>query len=400
MSYFGVENRFLETLLALLFFTLLLIGDKKTWFWSGFFIGIFWFYWIGISFVHYKHPLATPFIDFIIALIYAFEFWLFAMYSEKVASISNISSSIFKALSLLIMSYIHPFGFNWFKPELVLVHSYFGVDKLSFVLVLIGIYILTIKKSPHINRVGFILLALITLTFAYNSSKTYIIKNSSKSTILVSSYIQVEKKWRQEYLRPQVRGALNSINLAIKKEAKLVVLPESVLPIFLNKSPKLLEIIKSYSQKIDIIIGSLYLTSKGQNRNSAYFFHKGEYKLANKIVLVPFGESNPLPNWASKIVNRIFFDGAPDYTPASKASNFIIDKKEYRVGVCYEGTSERLYEDNPKRLILISNDGWFHPSTEATLQRLLLEYYARKYGTTIWHSINMEPSYIIKVKGG
>ena len=47
-------------------------------------------------------------------------------------------------------------------------------------------------------------------------------------------------------------------------------------------------------------------------------------------------------------------------------------------------------------MIVLSNNGWFVPSTEPTLQKLLLLYYNKKYDTTIYHSINMSPSYIIQ----
>jgi len=47
-------------------------------------------------------------------------------------------------------------------------------------------------------------------------------------------------------------------------------------------------------------------------------------------------------------------------------------------------------------MILLSNNGWFTPSTEPTLQKLLLQYYSKKYGTTVYHSVNMSESYVVK----
>jgi apolipoprotein N-acyltransferase len=117
--------------------------------------------------------------------------------------------------------------------------------------------------------------------------------------------------------------------------------------------------------------------------------------VADKVVLVPFGEANPLPDWASRWVNEIFFDGAPDYKAAEKPTDFLIDDKKYRAAVCFEGTSERLYTDRPRRMVLLSNNGWFIPSIEPTLQKLLLVYYHRKYGTEIWHAVNMSESYVV-----
>ena len=46
-------------------------------------------------------------------------------------------------------------------------------------------------------------------------------------------------------------------------------------------------------------------------------------------------------------------------------------------------------------MILISNNGWVVPSIEPIEQKILLQYYSKKYGTTIYHAVNMSPSYII-----
>ncbi len=49
-----------------------------------------------------------------------------------------------------------------------------------------------------------------------------------------------------------------------------------------------------------------------------------------------------------------------------KVTDYTIDGVKYRNAICYEGTSEKLYRDNPKNMILISNNGWVVPSVEPT----------------------------------
>jgi len=118
------------------------------------------------------------------------------------------------------------------------------------------------------------------------------------------------------------------------------------------------------------------------------------------VVLVPFGESNPLPDFLSDWVNKVFYDGAVDYKASKDVIDYKIDEKTYRNAICFEATSEKLYAKNtqgerPKNMIAISNNGWFTPSIEPTLQKLLLQYYSKKYGTTIYHAVNMSDSYMI-----
>ena len=46
-------------------------------------------------------------------------------------------------------------------------------------------------------------------------------------------------------------------------------------------------------------------------------------------------------------------------------------------------------------MIVLSNNGWLVPSIEPTQQKILLQYYSKKYGTTIYHAINMSNSYVV-----
>ncbi|MDX1702300.1 MAG: hypothetical protein R3250_16855, partial [Melioribacteraceae bacterium] len=104
----------------------------------------------------------------------------------------------------------------------------------------------------------------------------------------------------------------------------------------------------------------------------------------------------PLPDFLSDWVNRVFYDGAVDYVASPNVTDYKIDEKIYRNAICFEATSERLYEGEPENMIVLSNNGWFTPSIEPTLQKLLLQYYSKKYGTTIYHSVNMSESYVVK----
>ncbi len=424
LAWAGDSSPWLETPAALLFFLLLLRGDRKLWFWSGFFLGVFWFGWIGVSFLHYGHPWAIPLVALLVAFVYALDFWIFALLSETLArrlsrtfspshlpiqntidhrpsTIDQLLGTPFKALSLLLMSYLHPFGFDWLKPELPLIHTPFGIDKLHFALLLFALCLFLLAAQKIRKKLSFLsilpaLTALPPLLLALHPGNVQILHaDPSGKIVLAGTHVPVESKWRRKNLRPQIQSVLQKIDRAIAQKARLVLLPESVLPLFLNRDPQLLQALKERSRRIHIVLGSLY-TAHGENRNSAYHFYDGRYTVADKVALVPFGEYNPLPSFLSRLVNEIFFDGAPDYRPAKRPTDFLIDGRRYRSAVCYEGTSERLYSPPPRRILLISNDGWFVPSQEFTLQRLLLEYYVRKYGTTIYHSVNMGEPYILK----
>ncbi len=64
------------------------------------------------------------------------------------------------------------------------------------------------------------------------------------------------------------------IHDAIKKDYDMIVLPESVFPLFLNKHPTLLHSLKNLSKDIVIVAGGL-LSENNQHFNASYIFQNG-----------------------------------------------------------------------------------------------------------------------------
>ena len=405
LSYWGIDQPFIHTLLGLAFFYLLLPAPPPVWFWTGFFVGLFWFWWIGLSFLHYQMPWAIPFVVLSIGLVYGILFWSIAKTSEvltnkllqnrsvaqqHIPKLITLHFSLFtlilKSLGLLSMSYIHPLSFDWYKPELLFVESDFGIAKWQFAIILFAITLALWRR-----QLFFLLLVLL----AYAPLPTTNPKIDPAVTI-VSTHTTIEEKWNPAMHPQQYQRLFEEIDRAISAGKDLVILPESVFPVFLNRDPALFNALRQRANKINIVTGALYWDGKTP-RNSTYIFtHEGNVTVANKVVLVPFGERNPLPDFLSKWVNRIFYDDAVDYKADTHLTDYTIEGKCYRNAICFEATSEKLYEGNPANMIVLSNNGWFTPSIEPTLQRLLLQYYSRKYGTTIYHAVNMSPSYAVR----
>ncbi len=390
LAWLGWSHPLPNTIFAILALYLLLQGDRKVWLVSGFFISIFWFWWMIMSFRLYGFPWAIPIGIFLTAVVYAMLFWTAALLCETIEKHFHISSLWFKALFLLTVSVIHPFGFDWFKPELMFTESYLGIQKWHFALILFAI-VITIKTE----KLRYLLLILFTYQPTNGSIDLHSKPDSIANIEIVTTYIPISEKWNPKMLPKQVDLVMQKIDDAIGHQKELIIFPESVLPIFLNGEQNLLSSLRDKSYDITIVLGALKW-DEGVPRNSTYIFKAGELKIADKVVLVPFGESNPLPEWLGNWVNQIFYDGAVDYQASATISNYSVDDILYRNAICYEACSEKLYIDKPKHMIVLSNNGWFTPSIEPTQQRLLLQYYSRKYGTMIYHSINMSPSYVIQ----
>jgi len=398
MQYIALDYPLITSISGVIALYLLLNSSKKVWLFTGFFTGMFWFWWISLSFIHYSMPWAVPIVVVAMGLLYALLFYSIAKLSQIVEN-SKLHKYAFlpyitKALGLFVLSYIHPFGFDWFKPELMFVNSYIGIEKWQFAIVLISIVLTVIRKN-------ILFLLPILLAIEPNTSKIILSSSINNSPIeLVETNTTVKDKWDESKHSEIYEEVFSFIDSAIESKKTLIVFPESVFPIFLNYNKLLVDRLKEKSKQISIVVGGLFWDGKTPY-NSTYIFTKNSVQIANKVVLVPFGESNPLPDFLSDWVNEVFYDGAVDYKADSKVTDYVVDGVTYRNAICFEATSQKLYEKDsknqrPRNMIVLSNNGWFTPSIEPTLQSLLLLYYSRKYKTTIYHSTNMSSSYVVK----
>jgi len=380
-DYFHLNIPFLDTIFGLIGVSLLLSQKKEVNFWSGFFIGIFWFYWIALSFRYYDMTFLIPFIILLIALVYAVIFTL----------ISYPSNPFIRAVFLLCLSYLHPFHFSWLKPELIFINSYIGVQKWQFAIVLFSLSLsITLYKKGKKN-VSLIVLLLILLSFSFHQPK---LTPLNLKITLYDQKLPQDIKWDPRYENQIINKNFQAIQKAIDNKKDMIILNESAFPMYLNIHKDLLHKLKNLSHKIVIVTGALRYTKNGYY-NSTYYFINGSVKIADKVVLVPFGEEIPLPKFLKDFINKLFFDGAEDFKTAKKPTSLNLFGKTFTNAICYEATEDIIYKNHPRYVIAISNNAWFTPSIEPTLQHLLLKYYSKIYHTTIIHSANMGISSII-----
>ncbi len=378
-EHFGLRHiAALETVLALGAYYGMLSASRRSVLLAGFFIGLFWFYWIGYSFRYYGMPWMQLPMALFFGLVYSLYFGILAL-SER---------PYVRAPLLFALTFLAPFGFNWMVPELPLLFTWLGFEKWQFALILASLALFATLKSPW----RFAALILLAGAYAPPYSPPPMPPLKVK---LVQTRTPQSLKWKRSYQMRAIAENFAAIDDAVAQKYDLVVLPESVFPLFLNRRPELLERLKARSKSIAIVTGAL-MYDDGHNYNVTYFFSDGKMQIAKKMVLVPFGEYIPLPRWIGHWVNDLIFDGASDYLAAEHPTDFVIDGVPFRNAVCYEATAEPLYAGDPKYMIAISNNAWFMPSIEPTLQKLLMRYYARRHHTIIFHSANAAGTGIVK----
>lgn len=380
LSYFDIQYKLLNTILGILAIYALLVIPRTSLFLAGFLTANLWFYWMAISLQYYDLSYLAPVLLFAIGLGYGIIFTILGIFK----------STFIRLLMIFGFTFVAPFGFNWMKFELLFIDSYFGVNKEDFALILVAVYMMIKLKRMKI-------LSFLPLLVAYQSATGLYIDDPKASMAIPQFNVSQDLKWKKKYKDTLIEKNLEEIDKAILDKKDLLILPETSLPIVLNRNELLLEHLTERSNKIDILVGSLYFENQ-RVYNATYHFSKGELNIAKKVVLVPFGEEIPLPKFFVDLINDTFYGGAQDYAKAQKPTDFIIKGQKFRNAICYEATTDKIFENlnGVKYMIATSNNAWFTPSIEPTLQKLLLKYYAKKYDVTIFHSINGSENYTIR----
>ncbi|WP_169973679.1 MULTISPECIES: apolipoprotein N-acyltransferase [unclassified Campylobacter] len=372
---------FISPFLAIYGFYTLLKFSKYEFFTTGFFVGILWFYWISFSLAYYGFGYLIPLEILFIGIVYGFMFFIAA-----------IPAQIWlRAILLILISNLHPFNFNWLNFEAIFIVGIFKPNLYGLIFIFAAILSLFYIKKK-LKFLAFI--ALLLFAVQYNDNKAKILPFE---VALTNTNVPQALKWEKSLKNEFINQNLKMIDEAINEGKRAIIMPESVFPTFMTHERNLVAELKEKSQKIAIVAGALAYEN-GQSYNSTFLFDKGEMKRFDKFVLVPFGEEIPLPNFMKNLINELFFDGSKDFKTANSVSDYEIEGIKIRNAICYEATRDELFKGEFDVMIAITNNGWFVPSTEPNLQRLLIKYYTTKYNKTIYHSVNGSKSEIITPK--
>lgn len=370
----------LNSLFGLLSLAIFLYLPSRYKFQFGFWVGLFWFYWIGFSFFYFGFGYLIPLISLIVALIYML---LFAL---ALAS----SNLLYRGFWLMIMSFIHPFGFDWMKIDSFFAYSYFGVGKENFFLIIMAMILFKLAQTRFKS---FYALGIVFLCFGLDFGASSVHTLPFKIDLIHTNFSQ-DLKWQRENTQKNSRYLLSLIFSSTQQGNQIIVLPETAFP-FSLKDSIYFEMLKKMSHQSTLVIGSVR-KAHSNLYNSTYVFQNGKVRIFDKVILAPFGEKIPLPDFLAKPLNRIFLgDHAPQFTPSEEFGIFTFNQIPIKSVICYEGTREEAYQQSTPFLIVISNNAWFPYTIEPALQKNLMKYYARLYQTTILHSSNGSPSFII-----
>ena len=199
--------------------------------------------------------------------------------------------------------------------------------------------------------------------------------NPTVSAALLQPNISQEMRWDEDNMLTIFRQMTEMTVEAANKGAKVIVWPESTVPLSYTESPLYRDTIEQLSRQydVDIILGSV-ATDPNRPRslwNSAFLASGGKtIGHYDKIRLVPFGEYVPLRRvlfFAEKLVRAVgeFEFGSNDLP--------LTGKLKYGPAICYEIAFPQISRTQVRNgadvIVTITNDAWFD-GTSAPAQHL------------------------------
>lgn len=376
------ENIFLETLSPFLaiwgLILLLRTKSAKGYFWTGFLTGLFWFWWVGLSAIYFDLNYLVPVIALIMGLVYGVLFRICFLFKFD----------FLRLCAIFALSFIHPLGFDWLEWGIYTAYGFFDSSLRGIICLFLIAYFIYEGYISRYYKIAIVLILFFT-GFHYEEKTATTLPFSYK---LINTNISQDQKFLQEKLILNSNALLSEISRAILEKKELVILPETAFA-FNLRGTKYEDFLKELSHKIIIITGAFY-TKDGQTYNSTYVFRQGKSYIFNKHFLVPFGEEMP---FFKELVKKYFLPNMEEFTRGPVQSQYKLNNSLITNAICYEATKEQNYK-NSKIIIALSNNAWFKHSSEYKLQKLLMQFYANKYGVSVYHATNGKENAVILPK--
>lgn len=193
--------------------------------------------------------------------------------------------------------------------------------------------------------------------------------------------------------------------LAESSDARLIVLPETALPLLRNNVPDTYEfILGNHARRNggDILIGA-FEKEDGNYFNSIYSLGSSESQHYRKNHLVPFGEFIPLRSVFGWLINEVLqipmgdqTRGGGDQPPLNVAG------QKVAINICYEDAfGEEIIHALPEATLLVNvtNDAWYGESHAAMQHNQLSQMRALETGRMALRATNTGVTSVIDVDG-
>ncbi len=219
---------------------------------------------------------------------------------------------------------------------------------------------------------------------------------------LLQGNIPQELKWREDHVRTTLDDYRHLVEAS---DSRLIILPETALPLFLQHVPaEYLGALAAHAKKHngDILIGVPERLKSGDYYNSVLSFGTSPTQTYRKSHLVPFGEYIPLRSVLGGIVAVLaiplqdFARGAQTQQPLAVAGQRVA------VDICYEDAfGEEIIRQLPQATLLVnvSNVAWFGRSIAPRQHLQISQARALETGRYMLRATNTGITAVIDTRG-
>lgn len=193
--------------------------------------------------------------------------------------------------------------------------------------------------------------------------------------------------------------------LAESSDARLIVLPETAVPLLRDNVPLNYQImLGEYARRNggDILIGS-FEREAGRYYNSVYTLGSAESQHYRKTHLVPFGEFIPLRGALGWLINEVLQIPMGDLASGgAHQPPLAVAGQKIAVNICYEDAfGEEIIRALPEATLLINvtNDAWYGASNAAIQHNQLSQMRALESGRMMLRATNTGVTSIIGADG-
>jgi apolipoprotein N-acyltransferase len=295
----------------------------------------------------------------------------------------------------------------WRTPLLSPLYSLMGVYGASFYIVLFNVYAWkTATRGKMEKRLSFAIPVMLILLPVLGALALGPGNVGSLTVGIVQGNFDQDLKWEEELKDETIRTYLELTDKAVKRGARLVVWPESAVPVFYQAEPELAQRLREYAHESDIhlVFGSPgYEILDGQILLYNRAYHLGpdsSEEYYDKVQLVPFGEYVPLNNLIP-FVDRMV-PGEGEFARGSWSGPFNTPIPSGLL-ICYEITfpslGRREVQDGSRILINITNDAWFGRSWGPYQHLAVASVRAVENGVPVIRAANTGISAVIDHRG-
>jgi apolipoprotein N-acyltransferase len=220
------------------------------------------------------------------------------------------------------------------------------------------------------------------------------------SVALVQGNIAQDLKFNQNAL---IGTLENYRRLVLQSEARLIVLPETALP--LQRHENLVTQLRDHAKQNggDVLIGSFVRDDNNHFYNSVFTLGSAEEQLYRKQHLVPFGEFIPLRPVLGWLINEVLNIPMGDLTRGSaQQAPLNVAGQQVAVNICYEDVfGEELIRALPQATLLVNvtNDAWYGHSYAAEQHNQIAQLRALETGRMMLRATNTGVTSIIGADG-